>query len=140
MNETFSMSGTARFVVFGPRGIRKYEYKNLIVDAGKNVVRDLLNAGSGFALSRIAFGTGTTAATAADTGLENQTFIKNITDKVVSSKQVLCKLFVSTGDVSGTLNEAGLFAGTTLFSRIVLGTAIVKASDETLYVEWEINL
>ncbi len=139
MNEIFSMSGAARFVVFGPRGIRKYEYKNLIVDAGKNVVRDLLNSGSGLALSRIALGTGTTAATAADTGLEAQTFIKNITEKVVSSKQVLCKMFIRTGDISGTFNEAGLFAGTTLFSRIVLGTAIVKASDESLYVEWEIN-
>lgn len=139
MNETLSMSGTARFVVFGPRGIRKYEYKNLIVDAGKNVVRDLLNSGSGLALSRIAFGTGTTAATAADTGLEAQTFIKNITNKVTSQNQLLCKLFVSTVEVSGTFNEAGLFAGTTLFSRIVLDTAIVKASDETLYAEWEIN-
>jgi len=139
MDEILKMSGAARFVVFGPRGIRKYECKNLIVDAGKNVVRDLLNAGSGLALSRIAFGTGTTAATTADTGLEAQTFIKNITEKVVSSKQVLCKLFVSSGEVSGTFNEAGLFASTTLFSRIVLGTAIVKASDETLYIEWEIN-
>ena len=140
MNETFSMSGTARFVVFGPRGIRKYEYKNLIVDAGKNVVRDLLNAGSGFALSRIAFGTGTTAATEADTGLEAQTFVKNITEKVVLSKQIICKLFVSTGDFSGTFSEAGLFASTTLFSRIILTTPIIKASDETLYIEWEINL
>lgn len=139
MNEDFKIKGRLTAIVIGPRGIRRHQQSNLIVDTGKNLVRDLLNSGSGLPISKISLGTGTTAATAADTALEAETFSKNITQKVLSAKQILCKLFVTTSEVAGTFNEAGLFAGTTLFSRLVLGTPIVKAPDESLYLEWEIN-
>ena len=139
MNENFTINGRVTIIVIGPRGCRRYVKNNLVVDAGKNLVRDLLNGGSGNAISRIALGTGTTAASASDTGLESQSFIKNITQKVISTKQILSKLFITTSEISGTFNEAGLFASTTLFSRVVLDVAIVKASDESLYLEWELN-
>lgn len=139
MNDPFIMKGKVKIKIEGKRGTRTYEQNNLIVDSGKNVVRDLLRAGSGIALSRIALGTGTTSATVSDTGLETQVFIKNITSKDVADKTLLCKLFVTTTEVSGTFNEVGLFAGSTLFSRIVLLTPIEKAADETLYLEWEIT-
>jgi len=139
MNEDFRIEGRLTAVVIGPRGIRKHQQSNLIVDAGKNLVRDLLNSGSSFAISKIGLGTGTTAAAATNVALESETFNKNITQKVISAKQILCKLFVATSEVTGTFSEAGLFAGTTLFSRLVLGTPIVKAADESLYLEWEIN-
>ncbi len=139
MNETFEIKGKITIEIFGPRGKRVIKKDNLIVDVGKNTVRDLLANGTGNGISRMALGTGTTAASASDTGLEAQSYIKNISAKEISNKKIKARTFFTSGEVSGTFNEIGMFCSTTLFSRVVLGTAIVKAPDESLLLTWEIT-
>lgn len=139
MNEPFEIKGKITIEISGPRGKRVIKKDNLIVDVGKNVVRDLLANGTGNGISRMALGTGTTAASSSDTGLEAQSYIKNISTKEVSNKKITARTFFSSIEVSGTFNEIGMFCSTTLFSRVVLGTAIVKAPDESLLLTWEIT-
>ena len=139
MNEPFEIKGKITIEISGPRGKRVIKKDNLIVDVGKNVVRDLLANGSGNGISRMALGTGTTAASASDTDLEAQSYIKNISTKETSNKKITARTFFTSGEVSGTFNEIGMFCSTTLFSRVVLGTPIVKAPDESLLLTWEIT-
>ncbi|HPD38941.1 MAG TPA: hypothetical protein PK411_11420 [Mesotoga infera] len=139
MNEPFEIKGKITIEISGPRGKRVIKKDNLIVDVGKNVVRDLLANGTGNGISRMALGTGTTAASSSDTGLETQSYIKNISTKEKSNKKITARTFFASGEVSGTFSEIGMFCSTTLFSRVVLGTAIVKAPDESLLLTWEIT-
>lgn len=87
---------------------RMIRTKNLVVDAGLNLVRDLLG-GTGFRPSHVGVGTGATAPVAGDTSIQTEVFRGLVTRRDSLSKAIKYQFFLGTADANGnTLTEVGL--------------------------------
>lgn len=124
--------------------LRTEETHNLFVDAGLNLLRDLLNSGAVTGMNRFAVGTGTIAVTAADTLLQTEVFRGAFTQTTTATKQLTVKYFLASGSANGnTITEAGIFGNGatdtansgTLCAR-VLQTADAKTSAEAWTYTW----
>ncbi len=122
----------------------RVEQKNLVVTAGKNLVRDFLAGDSVAGITHLAVGTGNTAAAAADTELDTEVEREPITAVSKNSGQLVVTYFLATGVANGnTLREAGLFndgSAGTMFSRAVLASDIVKTSSVSATFTWTITV
>lgn len=112
---------------------------NLVVLAGRNLVRDLLYIAATNPLSHCAVGTGSTAATANDTALGAEVFRSAITQFIPLSGQLQVKHYLSSTQANGnTLTEAGLFnasSGGTMFARVTYA-GIAKTSAISITYVW----
>jgi hypothetical protein len=117
---------------------------NMVVDAGLNLIRDLLDGDAPAGLTYMAVGTGSTAAAAGDTTLGTEVFRGAVSQRVSTAKTLTVKWFVGSTQANGsTLTEAGIFnasSGGTMFARAVLATPIAKSSAITVTLTWAINL
>lgn len=116
---------------------------NLVVTAGRNLIRDLLKGDSAATLTHFALGTGSTAVTAADTTLQTEVFRDTLTQKTASAAQLTCTYYLATGSANGnTLREAGLLtasSGGTLYARVVLASAIAKTASISVTFTWDLT-
>lgn len=119
------------------------ECHNLVTLAGRNLVRDFLNSLSPSSLSHFAIGTGTTAPTANDTGLQTEIFRDIFTKRTSSSGKLQSQYYLASSALNGnTLAEAGLFnaaSGGTLFARVTY-PGISKNSSIAITYTWDINI
>jgi len=95
----------------------------------------------------IAWGTGTTAAAAADTALGNESDRKAKTSLWRESNVVKVRVFLVTSEANGTWTEWGLFVASTdssgsgeLVSRVLPTGGTVKTDMQVLTVEIDITL
>jgi hypothetical protein len=120
------------------------EVRNLVVDAGLNLLRDRLAGTSSAYATHLAVGTGTTAASAAQTTMVTEVFRDALTSTTTASKAVTFKYYLASGSANGnTLQEIGLFtasSGGTMIARAVLVSPIVKTASVTVTFSWTINL
>src|SRR6185436_9816512 len=116
----------------GRRLLRTQRKHNLVVDAGMNFIRDLLNSGGANGITHFGYGTSSTAVSASDTALITQVARDVVTSKTTSSKTLVVTYFMTTTTANGnTLREIGLFNASssgTMYARAVLASAIVKTS------------
>lgn len=123
--------------------------KNKVVDAGLNLMRDLLG-GTGSRPSHLGVGTGSTAPAAADSSIETEVFRELITRRIDSPQSIRYQLYLGTGDANGfTLAEAGLLqtgaqnasAGdpALLVARVTY-TSFAKTSSIEVTYNWDFNL
>lgn len=123
--------------------IQKIRRRNLVVTAGRNLVRDLINETTDTGVTHLAVGTGTTAVAAGDTTLGSEQVREVLTKRTASSGSVLWSYYLSSTQGNGNdLTEAGLFnasSGGTLFARVV-HTAITKTSSIAVTYNWTINI
>lgn len=117
---------------------------NLVVNAGLNLIRDLLDGDAPAGLTHFAVGTGATAVAASQTALVTETFRAAVTQRTSDAQQLIVKYFLPSGSANGgTLAEVGLFnaASTgTMFARAVLATTIAKTSSITVTFTWTVAL
>ena len=130
----------------GPNGNLVYEdqeMKNLVVDAGLNLLRDRLAGLSSSYATHLAIGTGTTAVSAAQTTLATEIFRDALTSATTTSKAATLKYYLAAGSANGnTLSEIGLFtasSGGTMIARALLASPIVKTASVTATFTWTIN-
>ena len=143
------LKGHVRIEVKNSKGqvIRVYEKDNLIVDAGKNLLRDFLKGDAVSGLTRFALGTGTVDASSGDTKLGNEVYRQAFSDIAVENGLLRLTTFISSTATSGDFTELGLFGNGaddtvdsgTLFSRVVYSTPVSKSSTESLTVQWDIS-
>ena len=118
--------------------------RNLVVNAGLNLIRDLLDGDAPAGITHFAVGTGATAVAASQTALVTETFRAAVTQSISDAQQLTVKYFLPSGSANGgTLAEVGLFnaASTgTMFARAVLATTIAKTSSITVTFTWTISL
>lgn len=120
--------------------------KNLVVTAGRNVLRDLLRGSlasvSAGTAGYFAIGTGTTAVAASDTTLGTEVARAAVTSTTVTDGAIVIKYFLPSGTANGSsLTEAGLFtasSGGTMIARTV-HDAIAKTSSITITYSWTIT-
>ena len=119
--------------------------KNLVVNSGLNLIRDMVAGDFHKAPSHLWIGTNTTAAAATDTTATiTAPYKKIITARTRMDKSVSIQTFIGTSEGNGvTYNEAGMvttFNGTdTLFARTVI-TPIVKTASISVTLTWVFTL
>lgn len=119
--------------------------KNLVVDAGLNLIRDRLAGTSSAYVTHLAVGTNAAAVTALQTTLSTEVFRNVLTQTITSStKTVQFKLYLAANEANGnTLREIGLFTastGGTMYARALLASPIVKNASTTVTFTWTTNL
>lgn len=116
---------------------------NLVVTAGRNLIRDLLKGDSAATLTHFALGTGATAVAATDTTLGTEVFRDALTQKTASAATLTCTYYLAAGSANGnTLREAGLLTASslgTLYARVVLVSPIVKTAAIAVTFAWDLT-
>lgn len=144
--ETVKLSGYIKFDLFNEKGELKQheETKNVVVTVGKSFLANWLTAAtqSDYFMRYVALGTGTNAATAADTVLQTE-----LTTRVAGSLSNTTNVWQNQatfgpGVNTGAITEAGIFtasSGGTMFARQVF-SVINKGAGDSLQVTWQITL
>lgn len=111
------VSGT--YIIEDERGNR-YVKKNVVVQNFFSAVISYLNGTTTAAIgvTKFGFGTGTTAAAKSDTALETSVYEKAITSKSTGSTFYKCKVVLGPTEANFRIREIGVFAGSTLISRV----------------------
>ena len=132
--------------------LERREVKNLVVDAGKALVANLLiGVGDGF--TALALGTGSAAATTADTGLgtelttggfsRGEAAVSRVTtDAADDTAQLLLEFTSSSAGATVAVTECGAFnamSGVTLLGRQVFA-AVNMANTDKLEVTYKFDV
>lgn len=116
---------------------------NLVVDAGRNLLRDFLNRASVVGISHFGVGTGTAAVTAADTSLQTQVFRDVFTRVVTDVGRLQVQYYLASGSANGhALTEAGLFnaaTGGVMYARVRFASTIAKTSSIAVTFTWDLT-
>jgi hypothetical protein len=120
-------------------------HRNLVVNAGLNLIRDFLDGDAPTAPTHFGYGTGTAAVTAGDTALQFQVARDTLTSKTGTNaqQQVYTYYLGSLTGNGNTLGEAGIFnaaSGGTMLCRVKLSPTIVKTASIAVTFTWTINL
>lgn len=116
---------------------------NLVVMAGRNLVRDLLGDLSSERITHLALGTGTGAVTATDVALDTEAYRAAFTSLTPTAGGLTVKLYLSKAQGNGyTFTEAGLLTAPsagTLFARVLLASPLVKTSSIAATIQWDLT-
>lgn len=136
--------GRVKLIVLSHGKLRVYESKNLITNAGKNLIRDML-LGSGFPPMAIAIGTGTTAADVNDVALQAEVFRSSLIRRLSGFHMATFQAFFTADDANGnTITELGLMNSTAFNQGVMLARTLcspVAKNNATLLTgtwEWEL--
>ena len=136
-----------------PLFIERIEAKNLVVNTGRNIIRDIMaepdsDTRASFKNVYFHWGSGTGIALATDTALGIPSVSGTgdpqvITEANISTNyQITYKYYMASTVGNGdTIAEAGLFFGnlassTTMFARVKLSSAISKTADKAITFSW----
>ena len=140
MNELVSLVGTIQVLVNDKVVLDK---KNLIVQVGKNYLAGAVINSVSTPFVAMAIGTGTTAATTADTALQTEVARGAFTSSSVSTNVVSLSNTFAAGTGTGAITEAGIFSnastGGTMLSHVVF-SAVNKGALDTLTINWTITV
>ena len=114
---------------------------NMIVDAGKKRMAELIAGVSTAAIKYIGLGSGDSAAATTDTGLQEQQLYP-VTQTTITGTTARFDFFIAVDQANGlTIHEFGLFcADESMFSHRVREGKIVKEADMELRGYWEIEI
>lgn len=144
-NEQLKVTGHISLRLFGPDGSLKEsrEIKNVVVTVGKNFLANWLTAGtqSDFFMRYLALGTGTNAASAADTTLQTELSTR-VAGTLTNSTNVWQNQATFGPAVdTGAITEAGIFSASTsgtMFARQTFAV-VNKAAGDSLQLTWQVT-
>jgi hypothetical protein len=140
MNEVINMVGEVEVLLNNKVVLEK---KNLIVQVGKNFLASAIVNSSASPFVGMAIGTGTTAATTADTALQTEVARAAFTSYSVSTNVVNMSNTYAAGVGTGSITEAGIFNNSTsggiMLSHVVF-SAVGKSAADTLTINWTITV
>lgn len=143
-----SISGRLTIVLYGPDGVVKDQRKinNLVVGTGLGHIVSRMTGTSSNVMSHLQLGTGSTAATAANTALEAAISPRNALVSTTAggtySEQLTYVASFIAGEATGSLREAAIFNASssgTMLCRTVF-PVINKGAGDTLQITWTISL
>lgn len=118
----------------------RQETKNLVVDSGKNLIRDMI-AGVGLRPDTIEVGTGTTSPVVGDTELETSVWSQLIDRRIRTNKIITFEIVIGFSDANGnSLAEEGIFQGATMLARSLISPAISKTASIEVTISHEIEM
>lgn len=146
MEDTLKITGKIKFELRNENGDVKEvrEINNTVVTAGKNFLAAWLAAASqaGKFMEYISLGTGTNAASSADTTLQTE-LATRVAGTLTSSTNVWQNIAVfGAGVNTGAITEAGVFSASTAGTLLARQTfsVINKAAGDSLQITWQITL
>lgn len=146
MEEKLTLKGRFLVELFGADGVRKdlRIVENVVVTVGKNYLALWLTAAtqSDYFMRYLALGTGTTAASAADTALETE-----LATRVAGTLSNSTNVWQNQGTFgpgvdTGAITEAGIFtaaAAGTMFARQTF-PVVNKGAGDSLQLTWQVTL
>lgn len=148
LNSPTSVTGFLHIKLYDEAGNLKQEenIKNLVVTSGKNFIASRMQGTTLAVMSYMAVGTGTTAATTADTALQSELTrvgTPNFTATAGSSPNIVAYSGTfGPGVGTGAITEAGILNALTtgtLLARTVF-PVINKGANDTLVIAWNITI
>jgi hypothetical protein len=143
MQEEVKICGVVTIKTTNAEGLVVAEdHHNMVVTAGKNLLAKRLAGDSTQNITKIVFGTGSTAAAITDTAMVSPSSpAYNISYTYPSSTSVRFTASMAHGEGNGnSFTEMGLTtAAGVLFSRLVLQAPVVKTSEYALDIDWTIS-
>jgi hypothetical protein len=142
--DSSKVTGSVNVVVRGEDGKVKQEFTvpNLVVASGLDYIASRMKDASETAMSHMAVGTGTTAASAADTALVTQAARVALTSTTVTDNAVAYVATFAAGTGTGALAEAAILnasSGGTMLCRTVF-SVINKGASDSMTVTWTITI
>lgn len=141
------VKGKLSYIILTPNGIIRKKVSNLVVDAGRNLIRDLMAGKETKGIQYIAIGTGSTTPAPTDTKLESEVYRDTITRLLYSNGVLTVHYYLDAESANGyNLTEAGLFGGSTatsskntgiLYSRVTFPVIQKNNSLSVLFV-WDL--
>jgi hypothetical protein len=124
--------------------IKEFEVPNLVVTAGKQHIASKIAAttNSPVSMTHMAIGTGSSAATAADTTLGVEGGRVSLTNTVVSTNTITYTATFPAGTATGTITEAGIFNGSstgTMLCRTVF-PSVTKQAGDSIAITWVVTV
>lgn len=124
------------------RLLQRQQVHNLVVTAGKNLIRDHLYGDSVAGLTHFAVGSGTAIPLVTDVVLQTEVFIDTLTSKTKDVGKLTCAYYLGTSSANGyTLSEAGLFNAAdegAMYARAIY-TGIQKTALIAVNYTWEVT-
>ncbi len=144
INNNIQLTGTLSISVYNSSGVetQRQEIKNLVVDAGKNLIANRLKADTSPAISHMAVGTDATVASVGQATLVAEVARVANTSAIVTANAVAYTATFGAGVGTGTLLEAGLFNDATTGTMLSRTASInvVKGASDTLTIVWTITV
>lgn len=142
--EQLKASGSLRVVITGKDGQVKeeHDFKNLVVNVGKNFVASRMVGTSSNVMSHMAIGSSSTAAAAGDTALGTELGRVALASAGAASNVVTYTATFPAGTGTGAVVEAGIFnassAGTMLCRTVF--AVVNKGADDAMSVTWTVTI
>lgn len=123
---------------------QEFDIENLVVTTGKTWLAKRLAAESVNEMTHMAVGTSSTSPSAGDTALIGTELGRVAFDsKNRSANAVTMIATFPAGTATGTLNEAGIFdgsSGTTMLSRVAFAGPVTKGASDSFQVTWTVTM
>ena len=143
IQDNLKVTGNLKVQIFDKTGALKEEreLKNLVVTTGKTFIAARM-VGTPTAMSNMAVGSGSTAASASDTALGAELGRVALTSATSATTVVTYVATFGAGVGTGSVTEAGIFnassAGTMLCRTVF--SVINKGADDAMSVTWQITV
>lgn len=124
--------------------IQELTVDNLIVTTGKQYIAAMIGPNPPSAMSKMAVGTGTTAPTASDTGLQTEigTRATITTTHTAATTVTTYTATFGPGNGTGALTEAGIFDAATsgnMMARVTF-PVVNKDVSGTIVITWQVTI
>ena len=141
--ESLKLKGRLQITMYRESGqIERYDFRNLIVDAGKAFVASRIVGTTANVMTNMAVGTGTTAPAAGNTALQAEVARVAFDNAGAAGPVVTYSATFGPGVGTGALVEAALLNAAsvgTMFSRVVY-PVVNKGAADTMSVTWTITV
>ena len=139
LNDGLKLTGNLKIAL---NGETVQEVKNLVVTDGKEYVASRMKDATATAMSHMAIGTDSTAASASDAILGSEAGRVSLTSTTVTSNEVEYVATFGAGTGTGAITEAGIFnasSGGTLLCRTVF-SVVNKGSSDSMTITWTVTV
>jgi hypothetical protein len=146
INDEITLTGRVSGKLFDAEGNLKQEIEisNLVTTVGKNWLAKKLAQESANEMTHMAVGTSATAPAVGNTTLAGSELGRvAFASKTRTGNAVAIVATFPAGTATGTLNEAGIFdgsSGTEMLARVTFGGAVTKGALDSFQVTWTITM
>jgi hypothetical protein len=139
INDNLKLKGRLKVAI---NGETVKEIDNVVVSDGKGYVASRMKDATATAMSHMAIGTGSTAASSSDSALETEAGRVSLTSTTVSSNEVEYVATFGAGTGTGAITEAGILNASssgTLLCRTVF-SVVNKGSSDSMTITWTVTV
>jgi len=139
INDNLKLKGRLKIAL---NGETVKEVDNIVVTDGKEYVASRMKDATATAMSHMAIGTGSTAASSSDSALETEAGRVSLTSTTVSANEVEYVATFGAGTGTGAITEAGILNASssgTLLCRTVF-SVVNKGSSDSMTITWTVTV